>query len=205
MDTAYVIVLSFVLACVVGMERQLSKKPVGFAPYVFVTVLSTALTRIIIDIFPESTHVISGIITGIGFLGAGALIKYREQVFGFTTAAIIWAMAAFGIIIGFARLEIIGIVYGIIWAILVIDKMLETYGLGRHVKAVIIEARGLAHSLDIKKVIKKYNDSGEEESIEINFGKGIVEYKFLVPKSTDLDQMTNELSLLKGIRKIHFE
>ncbi len=204
METAYAIALSFILACLVGMERQLNKKPVGFAPYVFVTVLSTTLTRVVTDIFPDSVSAISGIITGIGFLGAGALIKYREHVFGFTTAATIWAMAAFGIMISIAKLETIGFVYGIIWAVLVIDKTLEVRGLGRHTKTVIIEAKGLGSHLDIKETIGKYRDT-IEEGIEINLNRGIIEYKFLIPKFVDHEQMVKEISSLKGIRRIQLE
>lgn len=205
MDTIMTLLLSFLLAFFVGMERQLSKKAVGFAPYMFVTVLSTTITLAAITYFPNSAAVIiSGLITGIGFLGAGAVIKYQEKFFGFTTAAIIWTMAVFGVVIAFSDVVIISFAYIAIWTILIIDKIIEMEGLGRHMKTVIIEAKGASEHSDIKEIIMKYRDA-KEEGVEMNFEKGIIEYRFLVPEHAKLDKMLTELSSVKSIERIHME
>lgn len=205
MEIMQTLILSFVLAFFVGMERQLGKKPVGFAPYVFVTVLSTAITAVTVSVFQTNqVAVISGIITGIGFLGAGALIRYHEKVFGFTTAAAVWAMAVFGIVVAIAELQVIALAYAIIWATLIIDKIIEMRGLGRHMKTVSVEAKGIGSHSDIKEIIAEYRDT-KEEGVEMNFDRGLVEYKFTVPKFVKIEEMVEELSKLKDMRKITVE
>lgn len=206
MDALATIALSFVLSFIFGMERQLSKKPVGFAPYVLVTVLSTTLALLAVQFFPAYAGVmLSGIITSIGFLGAGALIKYRERVFGFTSAATIWAMAAFGVLIGaYPDLLVIGATYALIWLTVIIDHLAELKGLGRHMHTVVIEVKGMGSHADIKEIMKKYRES-HEETVEMNFDRGVVEYRFTVPMSADIDKLAMELSKLKNIRKIVVE
>ncbi len=196
--------ISFALSLLVGMERQLSKKPVGFAPYVLVTVMSTALTVMAQTSFASaSSAIVSGIMTGIGFLGAGALIKSHEKVFGFTTASAVWAMAAFGIIVAVADPLVIAFAYAVVWATIGIDRIIEKRGLGRHTRTVTIEARGRASHEGIKSIISRYRES-KEEGMEMNFDRDIVEYTFVVPGSAG-DKMVEKLSKLKGIRKIHLD
>lgn len=205
MDPVHAILLSFVLAFLIGMERQLSKKPVGFAPYVFVTVTSTAITVTAISVFTANqAMVISGIITGVGFLGAGALIRYHEKVFGFTTASAIWMMAGLGVVVAIADVLVIALVYGLIWATLVTDKVIEGRGLGRHMRTVSVEAKGVGSHTDIKEIIGKYKDS-RAETVEMNFDRGVVEYKFLIPEVAKIDSMVEEISKLKDIRRIQVD
>ncbi|MFA5077444.1 MAG: MgtC/SapB family protein [Candidatus Micrarchaeia archaeon] len=209
MDPLLSLTISFFLAFWVGFERQISKKPAGFAPYVFVTVMSTALTLAAVGYFSSNASpVLNGIIAGIGFLGAGALIKYHEKVFGFTTAAAIWAMAALGIVIGLSdNLFLIVLAYVMVWVTLAVDKIIEKKGLGRHLKNVIVQIESLAEGAQTKKfreTIRKYKDE-KEESMEVNFEKGYMEYKFYVPENTDVHEMLRELSEFKHIRRIRVE
>jgi putative Mg2+ transporter-C (MgtC) family protein len=92
---------TFALSCVFGVERQKSHKPIGFGAFIFVSVGACALAITATIIEPENPLPLLGaIVTGIGFLGAGALIKTSDKTFGFTTAASIWLFAIFGIING---------------------------------------------------------------------------------------------------------
>jgi putative Mg2+ transporter-C (MgtC) family protein len=204
MEILFTLALSFVLAFFVGMERQLSKKPVGFAPYIFVTVLSTALTLIGASAFPGNPALVNGIITGIGFLGAGALIKFHEKVFGFTTAASIWAMAGLGIIVALGDVPFIAASYIVVWVTIVIDRLIELRGLGRHMRNVTIEAKGTGSHKDIKDIIGKYRQA-KEEGMEMNFDRGVVEYKFIIPSSAKIEEMFSELSSLKDIKRIDLD
>lgn len=202
MDMYLTLVLSFLLAFLVGLERQLSKKSVGFAPYVLVTVLSTAIT--IASSTLNQITIITGVITGIGFLGAGALIRYHERVFGFTTASTLWVMAVFGIIVGFGDVPMIALVYGIIWLTLILDRFFEWRGMGTHLRAVHIEAKCMGSYSDIRRILSKYGNY-EMENIEMNFDRRAVEYTFFVQRSIDVNEIIERVSQLKGIKKIQLE
>src|SRR5207302_9197583 len=79
---------------------------------------------------------LGGVITGIGFLGAGALIRSNDRVFGFTTAALVWAMAALGVAAGAGLYYLALVNYGIVRAVVLTDRYLESQGFGFHAKVV---------------------------------------------------------------------
>src|SRR3989440_5993693 len=91
----------FGLAFSVGLERQLHRKPVGLGTFIFVSMGAATLAILAITLEEDNPlPLLGGVITGIGFLGAGALIRSNDRVFGFTTAALVWAMAALGVAAG---------------------------------------------------------------------------------------------------------
>jgi len=96
------LILGFVLSGIVGLEREVSLKPAGLRTHVLVGLGSTLLTVLSIDAFPGSdpSRVAASIIVGIGFLGAGTIIKTEEKVIGLTTAATLWIVASIGVATG---------------------------------------------------------------------------------------------------------
>jgi len=160
------IIVTFLASLLFGLERQRSHKPIGFGTFVFVSLGSCALSVTSILITSGTTNspltLISGIVTGIGFLGAGALIKTTDHVFGFTTAASIWFFAIFGLIIGVGQYEIGFILYLLVWVIIFIDKTLEKKGIGSYQKKLQITANKKISGEDIFDVVgtKRYKIIG---------------------------------------------
>lgn len=96
-------VLAFVCGGIIGFEREIRDRPAGLRTYTLVCLGSAIFTLTSYlgfqgDIDP--TRIAAGVVTGIGFIGAGAI--FREGIFvrGLTTAASIWIVAAVGIAIG---------------------------------------------------------------------------------------------------------
>src|SRR2546425_12424657 len=101
------LVIVFLLAFGIGLERHFRRKPVGFGTFIFVSTGAAALAILAIDLEGDNPlPLLGGVITGIGFLGAGALIRANDRVFGFTTAALVWAMAALGVAAGAGPLSL---------------------------------------------------------------------------------------------------
>jgi len=96
------LILGFVRSGIVGLEREVSLKPAGLRTHVLVGLGSTLLTVLSIDAFPGSdpSRVAASIIVGIGFLGAGTILKTEEKVIGLTTAATLWIVASIGVATG---------------------------------------------------------------------------------------------------------
>ncbi len=102
--------LSFVLGGLIGLERQLHRRAAGLRTHILVSLGSCLimLTSIYIsDIYKngsivDPSRIAAGVITGIGFLGAGAIIREREReaVKGLTTAASLWVVAGIGLATG---------------------------------------------------------------------------------------------------------
>jgi putative Mg2+ transporter-C (MgtC) family protein len=93
------------LGYVIGFEREYRGKPAGERTFGLLAFGSAAVTGVGVLFFPISAEkVIAGVITGVGFLGAGLIFRERQggqgQVLGLTTAASSWAAAAVGILAG---------------------------------------------------------------------------------------------------------
>ncbi len=99
------IALAGLLGFVVGWEREVRGHPAGARTFALVSAGSAALSTIASDAFPSTAEkLIAGIVTGIGFIGAGVVLQDPHgHVRGLTTAAAIWAMAAVGVMAGSAR------------------------------------------------------------------------------------------------------
>ena len=96
------ILVSFILGVIVGIERGISHKTVGFRTLSLVCVGSTGFTLVSIYGFQEvdTSRVAAQIVTGIGFIGAGAILHKGYMTKGLTTAAALWVAAAIGMACG---------------------------------------------------------------------------------------------------------
>ena len=103
----FAMLLSTVLGTIVGWERQVGRKPAGLRTHVLVCLGSTmfvlmaphAMRSFGMNQF-DPTRIVHGVVTGVGFLGAGSILRHEGYVAGLTTAASIWIVAAIGTAVG---------------------------------------------------------------------------------------------------------
>lgn len=97
------IAVSIAVGGLIGIERELEHKPAGLRTIILVCLGSTIFMLLGIQLGllgNEIGRILAGAITGIGFLGAGAIIRARGEVHGLTTAATIWLVSGLGLAIG---------------------------------------------------------------------------------------------------------
>jgi len=102
------IFLSIILSGLIGLERKMYNKPAGLRTNIMVGLGATVLMILglyILSNYNEAgnvdiSRIVGQVVTGIGFLGAGAIIQARGSVHGLTTAASIWVVAAIGMAVG---------------------------------------------------------------------------------------------------------
>ncbi|MHA1917138.1 MAG: MgtC/SapB family protein [Candidatus Ranarchaeia archaeon] len=174
------ILFTFVLAFLIGLERQIRRKSIGFGSFTMVAIGSCALTVIASILFPSNVfYLIGGIISSIGFLGAGALFRTKEMAGGFTTASTLWSIAVFGIAMGLEQYLIAGTVYILILGILYTDRKIEKRGRGGHFYNLHITTKKIVDQKEIKKQLKpliltlqsvKYNIENQETIIKYATG-----------------------------------
>ncbi len=105
--------ISAVFGLIIGLERELKRKPVGLKTSLVISVVSCLLTIVSIEsayMFPDSKDIkitmdplrlAAQIVSGIGFLGAGVILRRgNDSISGLTTAAMIWGAAGIGIAVG---------------------------------------------------------------------------------------------------------
>jgi len=150
--------VTFMAALLFGIERQRSHKPIGFGTFIFVAVGSCGLAVTALSLASENPAesplpLLGAIVTGVGFLGAGALIKTTDKIFGFTTAASIWLFAIFGLIIGVGEYLIGATMYLLVWVVVLYDKYLERRGIGSYQKKITICANRIIDEAEIQGLI----------------------------------------------------
>ena len=97
------LVIAAFLGAVIGYERARAKKPAGIRTHLLVCMGAALFTVISIWGFAgnaDSSRIAAGVVVGVGFLGAGTILRQERGVAGLTTAATIWAVAAIGVAIG---------------------------------------------------------------------------------------------------------
>lgn len=178
--------LAIVLAGAIGLERQVKGHAAGLRTNIMVCLGATlmmlfseyvALHTGIGNI--DVTRVAAGIITGIGFLGAGAIINVGSEQRGLTTAAMIWFVAALGIAIG-AGFKVLALC-ATIFALLVVaglhylERRLPTF---RHVYLTIVMPHGLEHLCEIEGVIRRQHFHLQTSQIVTSAEDGMTEFVF---------------------------
>ena len=196
---------------VIGFEREYSRNtPAGFRTHILVS-LGSCLAMLIsqfaytayagfADVDP--TRIGSQVDSGIGFLGAGAIIRHGVSVKGITTAASIWAVACVGLACGIGFFVGAAVATAMIWAVLIYLKLLEkklSYRI--RTKTLAVEAVSNIHIIlslnrifrDSEIVIKslEISESSEEQIQKIlcqfEFGKRNLDFAEIVAKIKEID------------------
>jgi putative Mg2+ transporter-C (MgtC) family protein len=102
------LLLTLFLSGLIGLERQVHRRDAGLRTHILVALGSCLImltSLYVFDIYKDSvsldpSRIAAGVITGIGFLGAGTIIREPEGVRGLTTAASLWVVAGIGLAVG---------------------------------------------------------------------------------------------------------
>ncbi len=140
------LLLAAVLAGIIGFERQLRGRAAGLRTHILVCLGATLITLAGVllaesaaapssipgirgPIYMDSARIAAGVITGIGFLGAGVIITRQGLVAGVTSASVVWVLAAIGAAIGFEEYAI-GVIISMVTVIVLtglhwVDALVE--------------------------------------------------------------------------------
>jgi len=148
-DDLISIILAALLGAVIGLERELSGKAAGLRTNLLICLGASVFTIISREMAtgPEGsvTRIAAQIVTGVGFLGAGAIIQDRRGVHGLTTAASIWLVASIGMACG-GQFYTLAIVASLIAVLALIGLGKLSKPLDRHVKNN--KSQSTQHELD---------------------------------------------------------
>ncbi len=101
--------LAAIAGLIIGYEREIRQKPAGIRTHIIVAVGSCMFSLISAQMYPANPIYMSTyVVTGIGFLGAGMIIKEngKNKINGLTTAASVWTTAAIGVALGYSLFAI---------------------------------------------------------------------------------------------------
>ncbi len=156
LDIAVRLVVAALLGAAIGLEREIHEHPAGMRTHLLVALGSALFT--IVSIFGfvdvlgpgqaapvDPSRVAAQVVTGIGFLGAGAILKFGTTVRGLTTAASLWATAAIGMAVGAADYIVAAVGSAIIvfslWPLNWVEDRI--HGPAAEISTMRLELRGL--------------------------------------------------------------
>jgi putative Mg2+ transporter-C (MgtC) family protein len=129
------LVAAAIVGAIIGLQRQRAHKPAGLRTHMLVSLGSAVFVLVPLELqvpVGEIGRVVQGVAAGIGFIGAGAILKRTDEgdVQGLTTAAGIWLTAAVGVAIGLGGIGIAVMATLLTWFILSVVARIERW-LGR--------------------------------------------------------------------------
>jgi len=136
------LVAAMVLGALLGFNREQHGKPAGLKTITLVSVGAASFMLVSLQLYlavPDTaaglaridvTRVIQGVVGGIGFLGAGSIIRARGSVVGMTTAATIWTVGAVGLACGVGHFRLAVLITAVAWVVLVGMGFVERRWLG---------------------------------------------------------------------------
>ncbi len=205
------ILLSAILGGIIGLEREISHKGAGLRTNILIAIGSTLLTILsfkfaILGKNVDPSRIAAQIVTGIGFLGAGAIIQARFSIHGLTTAASIWTVSAIGISVGSGYYLISFLITIFVVIILTffkyISKIIEKQ---KNMFVYIIKTEDRASIfIEVKKVITELGIN----YINADFYKykGEIEIEILFSSSQNKNEkFLDKVLQLKGVKKITSE
>ena len=130
---------ALLLGAIIGVQRELMGKPAGLRTHALVTLAAAIFALGPIEAgmqLADLSRVIQGIATGIGFIGAGVILKRHAEgeVIGLTTAATIWTATAIGVAVGLGHVLLAGIGVALTWLVLAGFARVDQWLGGRRVQ-----------------------------------------------------------------------
>jgi putative Mg2+ transporter-C (MgtC) family protein len=198
LNLALRLLLSAFLGAMIGYEREIHDHPAGMRTHLLVSVGSAAFTVVSIYGFTNTgipneaptdpSRVAAQIVTGIGFLGAGAIIKYGTSVRGLTTAASLWVTAAVGMAVGagwwLVAIVTTGIVVLSLWPLRAVIRRIR--GFGAHQVRVNLQTPSLEALSDLRRSFESHRiEVSEINSQRVGKGRHEVELTLHVPPNFD--------------------
>jgi putative Mg2+ transporter-C (MgtC) family protein len=214
------IVTAAALGGLIGLEREMGDQPAGFRTHMLVSLGSALFTLVgAFGVAPllgedvgarfDPTRVAAQIVTGIGFLGAGAILQQGLTVRGLTTAAALWVTAAIGMAVGlgywggavFSALVTIVSLYGLKRLEIPLIRRLKR---GRH--RFVLDLDGSLKLSDFAQLIERHRIRAEKLSLAGGDEAGHALIATLqLPGGVSAMDLADEMSRLRGVRNVELD
>ncbi len=222
-EVALRLFLAVLMGGLVGFERESHNRPAGFRTHILVCVGSALIMLVSAYGFPEEltasfdidpSRIAAQVVTGVGFLGAGTIIRHRGSIRGLTTAASIWVVSGIGLAVGIGFYS--GAVFGtflVLVSLFVlgrIDRAILSQRRLKHLWVRAVDRPGLMGRVaailgDFKINIRKIDLSSPEFAASLQAEAIVMDFLVTIPAGLDAEQLFQRLSCLKGILEISWQ
>lgn len=215
------LLLAAVLGGLVGFERERHNRPAGLRTHILVCLGSTLVMIVSVVGFSgelgargDQARIAAQVVSGIGFLGAGSILRQGSAIRGLTTAASLWVVAAVGLAVGIGlympAVFATGLVLGSLFLLTGVEKLAARGRFGKQLWLRAVDQPGLLgrigsvlgdHGVNISNVTlseTKYMEVYKAETV-------IIELRVKVPAGFDAGRLMEELLRLPGMLEVSWE
>ena len=208
------LLISFFLGAVIGAERQTRRQSAGIRTFSLICIGSTAAMLLSIWIPQSYPHLLNGdpgriaaqVLTGIGFLGAGAIIQSRGSIHGLTTASTIWVVAIMGMAVGAGMyLPAVALTFISLFALIALGKIEKRKALTGQIKQLLIHFETDAPPVNqVLETVQNHNIFVYDVSIERNYKLHTAQLtlKIQAKQRETFDALFDEFHLLETVSNI---
>ena len=212
------LLLAIVLGFVIGLEREMTNKWAGLRTHILVCIGSCVFTLLSIHAFPVFAHspqadparIAAQVLTGIGFIGGGTVLRHGYSIYGLTTAATLWVTASIGMACGcsFRTLAVFATILSV--GVLVLIRIFEKEYIHRNAKnprrikvsfyCQASLADGIYDNLMSKfKTVHEISEkSSSDDKIRFDFTACVLD-------RSPLQYMHNELKTIEGVESVSMQ
>ena len=206
--------LAAVCGGLIGLEREMHSQPAGLRTHMVVAIGAALI--MIVSIETAGTHVqrdpgriAAQVVSGIGFLGAGAILRFGMSVKGLTTAACLWTAAGIGLACG------MGYVKGaatatvlVLTATFFFDKVEKRFLVGKARRRFVIGAKDSPDLVGkVETILLQRGLAVKQIGIHKDLADGKAQLTLLTdsPDAVDVDQLTREITAVEGVESIDID
>lgn len=212
----YRLILSLILGGLIGIDRERSRQAAGLRTHILICTGSTLLMLVSAFVpqkfeyeMGDPGRIVAQVVSGIGFLGAGAIFRLGVNVKGLTTAASIWVVAAIGITVGTGLYEAAIFATFLLLFVLIVLSFFERIVFPHQILKIL---KITADSVDfepkhIQNVFYQNQIKLGMKNMAQNYVKKetIYTYYIYLTKKTDLQKFVNSLAQLQDVTQISIE
>jgi putative Mg2+ transporter-C (MgtC) family protein len=206
------------LGAAVGLERERQDQPAGLRTHIILVIGATLAMVLSVNLGylfarpgtpADPARLAAQVISGIGFLGAGAILRYGFNVKGLTTATSLWTMAIVGMTVGAGYYLIAvgttALMLLVLTLLNVIEKRFVRTSLSRFITIEANYKKGLVKS--IRHVVQDFSDEVLSFTIQKNIKAKRLRIHVVarIPRKQKLDDLIDEISDIDGVRNLKLE
>lgn len=212
------VLVAAILGAMVGYERERQDQPAGLRTHMILVIGATLAMVLSVNLGylfarpgtpADPARLAAQVISGIGFLGAGAILRYGFTVKGLTTATSLWTMAIVGMAVG-AGYYLIGVVTTALMLVVltllnVLEKRFVRTSVSRYISIDANFHKGLVKS--IRQIVEKFSDSLTSFTIQKHVKDKRLRIQIVARISRDqtLEELIESLSDIEGVRNLKVE
>lgn len=205
LNAVFKLTLSLLLGCIVGLERKRKGQIAGLRTFALISMGATLAMILSIYIPQEYMGLKNGdpgrvaaqVITGVGFLGAGAIIQMKGSVRGLTTAAGIWMVATIGMAVG-VGMYVVSVIATllIIFILVTLERYEHKLNIGQESKIVRVKVKGIMGTQsDYSEIFARHSIHVSDEYLKFDYEQDftIINFVILTKGGVDFAALFSEI------------